>query len=134
MHTSPGLGYVQVAAPPMQHNPSAYSAGHVSGLADYDSAMYGQTAHNVQPDYLQQQQQQQQQLSQSQSSANPQQVAQQNADYQSIVDEIMAQSRKGADFGLELGDFEMLDTLGTGTFGRVLLVKLAPRSATSTLR
>lgn len=33
-------------------------------------------------------------------------------DYQSIVDEIMAQSRKGTDFGLDLGDFEMLDTLG----------------------
>lgn len=33
-------------------------------------------------------------------------------DYQSIVDQIMAQSRKGSDYGLELGDFEMLDTLG----------------------
>ena len=33
-------------------------------------------------------------------------------DYQSIVDQIMSQSRKGSDYGLELGDFEMLDTLG----------------------
>lgn len=32
--------------------------------------------------------------------------------YQSIVDEIMSQSRKGSDFGLELRDFEMMDTLG----------------------
>lgn len=33
-------------------------------------------------------------------------------DYQSVVDQIMAQSRKGTDYGLKLGDFEMLDTLG----------------------
>ena len=34
-------------------------------------------------------------------------------DYQSVVDQIMSQSRKGTDYGLDLGDFEMLDTLGT---------------------
>lgn len=33
--------------------------------------------------------------------------------YQAIVDEIMNQTRKGTDYGLDLGDFEMLDTLGT---------------------
>ncbi|CAD6581737.1 MAG: serine/threonine protein kinase, AGC [Cyphobasidiales sp. Tagirdzhanova-0007] len=49
------------------------------------------------------------------------------ASYQSVVDHIMSQSRKGSDEGLDLGDFEMLDTLGTGTFGRVLLVRLALR-------
>lgn len=32
--------------------------------------------------------------------------------YQAIVDEIMNQTRKGTDYGLDLGDFEMLDTLG----------------------
>ncbi|GAA5918589.1 hypothetical protein JCM6882_001902, partial [Rhodosporidiobolus microsporus] len=35
-------------------------------------------------------------------------------------------SRKGEDLGLTLGDFDMLDTLGTGTFGRVLLARLRP--------
>ncbi|GAA5852113.1 hypothetical protein JCM8547_000161 [Rhodosporidiobolus lusitaniae] len=35
-------------------------------------------------------------------------------------------SRKGEDLGLMLGDFDMLDTLGTGTFGRVLLARLRP--------
>ncbi|BGP20952.1 hypothetical protein JCM10213_006668 [Rhodosporidiobolus nylandii] len=35
-------------------------------------------------------------------------------------------SRKGEDLGLSLGDFDMLDTLGTGTFGRVLLARLRP--------
>ncbi|CEQ40832.1 SPOSA6832_02508, partial [Sporobolomyces salmonicolor] len=33
-------------------------------------------------------------------------------------------SRKGEDIGLSLGDFDMLDTLGTGTFGKVLLARL----------
>ncbi|BGP58686.1 Cytochrome c oxidase subunit 1 [Rhodotorula sphaerocarpa] len=32
--------------------------------------------------------------------------------------------RRGEDLGLSLGDFDMLDTLGTGTFGRVILVRL----------
>ena len=35
--------------------------------------------------------------------------------YQAIVDEIMNQTRKGTDYGLDLGDFEMLDTLGALT-------------------
>ncbi|GAA6016733.1 hypothetical protein JCM10207_000163 [Rhodosporidiobolus poonsookiae] len=34
--------------------------------------------------------------------------------------------RKGEDLGLELGDFDLLETLGTGTFGRVLLARLRP--------
>ncbi|GAA6005845.1 hypothetical protein JCM11491_004031 [Sporobolomyces phaffii] len=32
--------------------------------------------------------------------------------------------RKGIDIGLTLADFDMLDTLGTGTFGKVLLARL----------
>ncbi|GAA6063530.1 hypothetical protein JCM10212_006703 [Sporobolomyces blumeae] len=32
--------------------------------------------------------------------------------------------RKGVDIGLSLADFDMLDTLGTGTFGKVLLARL----------
>ncbi|GAA6003985.1 cAMP-dependent protein kinase [Rhodotorula paludigena] len=32
--------------------------------------------------------------------------------------------RRGEDLGLTLGDFDMLDTLGTGTFGRVILARL----------
>ncbi|GAA5872882.1 hypothetical protein JCM16303_006864 [Sporobolomyces ruberrimus] len=32
--------------------------------------------------------------------------------------------RRGTDVGLTLGDFDMLDTLGTGTFGKVLLARL----------
>ncbi|KDE03170.1 AGC/PKA protein kinase [Microbotryum lychnidis-dioicae p1A1 Lamole] len=35
-------------------------------------------------------------------------------------------SRKGEEIGLDLGDFDMLDTLGTGTFGRVILAQLRP--------
>ncbi|GAA6030574.1 hypothetical protein JCM8097_006215 [Rhodosporidiobolus ruineniae] len=35
-------------------------------------------------------------------------------------------ARKGEEMGLSLGDFDMLDTLGTGTFGRVLLARLRP--------
>ncbi|GAA5986373.1 hypothetical protein JCM11641_005359 [Rhodosporidiobolus odoratus] len=35
-------------------------------------------------------------------------------------------SRKGEELGLSLGDFDMLETLGTGTFGRVLLCRLRP--------
>ncbi|GAA5878131.1 hypothetical protein JCM1840_002251 [Sporobolomyces johnsonii] len=38
-------------------------------------------------------------------------------------------SRKGEDIGLSLGDFDMLDTLGTGTFGRVLLARLRTSQA-----
>ncbi|BGP36104.1 Cytochrome c oxidase subunit 1 [Rhodotorula toruloides] len=43
-------------------------------------------------------------------------------------------SRRGEDIGLSLGDFDILDTLGTGTFGRVLLVRLrtSPRRPTQT--
>ncbi|GAA5958760.1 hypothetical protein JCM3765_006027 [Sporobolomyces pararoseus] len=37
--------------------------------------------------------------------------------------------RKGADIGLALADFDMLDTLGTGTFGRVLLARLRTSSS-----
>ncbi|KAM0787192.1 hypothetical protein ACM66B_006435 [Microbotryomycetes sp. NB124-2] len=36
--------------------------------------------------------------------------------------------KRGRDVGLSLGDFEILDTLGTGTFGRVLLTRSQPRS------
>ncbi|GAA5821534.1 hypothetical protein JCM3770_000858, partial [Rhodotorula araucariae] len=32
--------------------------------------------------------------------------------------------RRGEDLGLSLGDFDMLETLGTGTFGRVVLARL----------
>ncbi|KAK4691616.1 hypothetical protein P7C70_g9312, partial [Phenoliferia sp. Uapishka_3] len=34
------------------------------------------------------------------------------------------ETRKGEDLGIGLGDFDMMDTLGTGTFGKVLLSKL----------
>ncbi|KAK4053365.1 cytochrome c oxidase subunit 1 [Microbotryomycetes sp. JL221] len=36
--------------------------------------------------------------------------------------------KRGQDVGLSLGDFELLDTLGTGTFGRVLLTRSRPRT------
>lgn len=42
--------------------------------------------------------------------------------YQAIVDEIMNQTRKGTDYGLDLGDFEMLDTLGV-FYGNFFLEK-----------
>lgn len=36
------------------------------------------------------------------------------------------EERKGSELGISLGDFDMLDTLGTGTFGKVLLSRLRP--------
>lgn len=38
--------------------------------------------------------------------------------------ELVEQTRRGEDIGIGLGDFDMLDTLGTGTFGKVLLARL----------
>ncbi|GAA5913063.1 uncharacterized protein JCM6883_000505 [Sporobolomyces salmoneus] len=43
-------------------------------------------------------------------------------------------ARKGADIGLSLADFDMLDTLGTGTFGKVLLARLRTSSSRPTQR
>lgn len=45
-----------------------------------------------------------------------------DSDHQSI-----SVSCKGAQFGLSLADFEVICTLGTGTFGKVLLVRLRHR-------
>ncbi|KAL8283526.1 hypothetical protein RQP46_005629 [Phenoliferia psychrophenolica] len=38
-------------------------------------------------------------------------------------------TRRGEDLGIGLGDFDMLDTLGTGTFGKVILARLRPSPA-----
>ena len=38
-------------------------------------------------------------------------------------------SRNGEKIGISLGDFDMLDTLGTGTFGKVILSRLRPSPA-----
>lgn len=45
-----------------------------------------------------------------------------------VVDDIMSRTCKGTDYGLDLGGFELLGTLGIGSFGTVLLVHLAPAS------
>jgi protein kinase X len=40
----------------------------------------------------------------------------------------LPETRRGEDWGWSLGDFELLETLGTGTFGRVILCRIRPGS------